>query len=57
MGTRDEEPQFRQRISLEDADATVETLLLMEFADLGTLDRRIVQGCLKEDLVRPPEQK
>ncbi|BDA50693.1 probable mitogen-activated protein kinase kinase kinase 12 at C-terminar half [Coccomyxa sp. Obi] len=47
----EEVPQFRQRISLEDADATVETLLLMEYADLGTLDRRIVQGRLKGDLV------
>ncbi|CAL8465124.1 g4659 [Coccomyxa elongata] len=47
----EEAPHFRQHISLEDADATVETLLLMEYADLGTLDRRIVQGRLKGDLV------
>ena len=53
----EEGPHFRQQISLEDADATVETLLLMEYADLGTLDRRIVQGRLKGDLVRRPEPK
>ncbi len=42
----------REPFSLEDADATVETLLLMEYADVGTLDQRIVQGRLKGDLVR-----
>ncbi|KAK9917133.1 hypothetical protein WJX75_001207 [Coccomyxa subellipsoidea] len=41
----------REPYSLEDADATVETLLLMEYADVGTLDQRIVQGRLKGDLV------
>lgn len=43
---------LEQPFSLEDADATVETLLLMEYADMGTLDQRIVQGGLKGDLVR-----
>ena len=38
--------------SLEDAEATVETLLLMEFADLGTLDQTVTSGQLKGDMVR-----
>ena len=37
---------------MEDAEATVETLLLMEFADLGTLDQTVTSGKLKGDLVR-----
>ena len=37
---------------MEDAEATVETLLLMEFADLGTLDQTITSGKLRGDLVR-----
>ena len=38
-------------LRLEDADATVETLLLMEYADLGTLDQTVTSGKLKGDLV------
>ncbi len=37
---------------MEDAEATVETLLLMEFADLGTLDQTVTSGRLRGDLVR-----
>ena len=37
---------------MEDAEATVETLLLMEYADLGTLDQTVTSGKLKGDLVR-----
>ena len=37
---------------MEDAEATVETLLLMEFADLGTLDQTVTSGKLKGNLVR-----
>ena len=37
---------------MEDAEATVETLLLMEFADLGTLDQTVTSGKLRGDLVR-----
>lgn len=40
------------KFSFEDADATVETLLLMEYADLGTLDQLMLQGRLKSDKVR-----
>ena len=40
-------------LRLEDADATVETLLLMEYADLGTLDQTVTSGKLKGDLVSP----
>ncbi len=40
-------------LRLEDADATVETLLLMEYADLGTLDQTVTSGRLKGDLVGP----
>ena len=39
---------------MEDADATVETLLLMEFADLGTLDQTVTSGKLQGDLVGGP---
>ena len=38
--------------SMEDAEATVETLLLMEFADLGTLDQTVTCGKLRGNLVR-----
>ena len=38
--------------SMEDAEATVETLLLMEFADLGTLDQTVTSGKLQGNLVR-----
>ena len=41
-----------EMFSLEDAEATVETLLLMEFADLGTLDQTVTSGRLKGDMVR-----
>ena len=37
---------------MEDAEATVETLLLMEFADLGTLDQTVTSGKLRGDMVR-----
>ena len=36
---------------LEDAEATVETLLLMEFADLGTLDQTVTSGRLQGNMV------
>ncbi|CAK0758375.1 hypothetical protein CVIRNUC_002615 [Coccomyxa viridis] len=40
-----------EMFSLEDAEATVETLLLMEFADLGTLDQTVTSGRLKGDML------
>lgn len=41
-----------EMFKLEDAEATVETLLLMEYADLGTLDQTVTSGRLKGDMVR-----
>jgi hypothetical protein len=36
----------------EDADATVETLIVMQYADMGTLDGPVARGVTKGNKVR-----
>ncbi len=37
--------------SIEEADVVVETLLLMEHADLGSLNKYMVSACFKDNMV------
>lgn len=43
---------YQEHFRITEGDVAVETFLIMEYADQGSLDKRIAQGALKGQLVR-----